>query len=102
DYIKQEVDEGKYCGMVMLDLHKAFDTVNHPILIDKLKAIGFDKLSVSWMQSYLEGREQMVETTSFLSEAQFSAESPETLDPLFKFHETIAKATFTSIPSLLD
>ncbi|KAJ4943420.1 hypothetical protein JOQ06_005921, partial [Pogonophryne albipinna] len=30
-------------------------------------------------------------TTSFLSEAQFSAESPETLDPLFKFHETIAK-----------
>ncbi|KAF1386010.1 hypothetical protein PFLUV_G00113710 [Perca fluviatilis] len=31
------------------------------------------------------------QVTSFLSEAQFSAESPETLDPLFKFHETIAK-----------
>ena len=29
--------------------------------------------------------------SSFLSEALFSAESPETLDPLFKFHETIAK-----------
>ena len=67
DHIKQEVDEGKYCGMVMLDLQKAFDTVNHPILIDKLKAIGFDKLSVSWMQSYLEGREQMVEVNGTLS-----------------------------------
>ncbi|TKS74161.1 hypothetical protein D9C73_008242 [Collichthys lucidus] len=31
--------------------------------------------------------------TSFLSEAQFSTELPKTLDPLFKFHETIAKAT---------
>lgn len=31
------------------------------------------------------------QATSFLSEAQFSPESPETLDPLFKFHETIAK-----------
>ncbi|TKS74162.1 Inactive N-acetylated-alpha-linked acidic dipeptidase-like protein 2 [Collichthys lucidus] len=31
------------------------------------------------------------EATSFLSEAQFSTELPKTLDPLFKFHETIAK-----------
>lgn len=31
------------------------------------------------------------QTTGFLSEAQFSVEAPETLDPLFKFHETIAK-----------
>ncbi|KAI4829076.1 hypothetical protein KUCAC02_023139 [Chaenocephalus aceratus] len=68
DHIKQEVDEGKYSGMVMLDLQKAFDTVNHPILIDKLKAIGFDKLSVSWMQSYLEGREQMVEVNDYQRE----------------------------------
>ncbi|KAK1898792.1 putative RNA-directed DNA polymerase from transposon X-element [Dissostichus eleginoides] len=67
DHIKQEVDAGKYCGMVMLDLQKAFDTVNHSILIDKLKAIGFDSLSVSWMQSYLEGREQMVEVNGTLS-----------------------------------
>ncbi|KAJ4933624.1 hypothetical protein JOQ06_030448, partial [Pogonophryne albipinna] len=67
DHIKQEVDAGKYNGMVMLDLQKAFDTVNHSILIDKLKAIGFDSLSVSWMQSYLEGREQMVEVNSTLS-----------------------------------
>ncbi|XP_067454051.1 inactive N-acetylated-alpha-linked acidic dipeptidase-like protein 2 isoform X1 [Thunnus thynnus] len=42
------------------------------------------------------------ETTSFLSEAQFSAESPETLDPLFKFHETIAKMTAEAILRLVN
>ena len=67
DRIKHEVDLGRYCGMVMLDLQKAFDTVNHPILIDKLKAIGFDSTAASWMRSYLEGREQMVEVNGTLS-----------------------------------
>ena len=67
DRIKHEVDLGRYCGMVMLDLQKAFDTVNHPILIDKLKAIGFDSTAASWMQSYLEGREQVVEVNGTLS-----------------------------------
>ena len=67
DHIKQEVDASKYCGMVMLDLQKAFDTVNHSILLDKLKAIGFDKTATSWMQSYLEGRKQVVEVNGTLS-----------------------------------
>uniref|UniRef100_A0A668RXR1 N-acetylated alpha-linked acidic dipeptidase like 2 n=1 Tax=Oreochromis aureus TaxID=47969 RepID=A0A668RXR1_OREAU len=42
------------------------------------------------------------ETTSFLSEAQFSSESPENLDPLFKFHETIAKLTAEAILRLVN
>ena len=67
DRIKREVDSGKYCGMVMLDLQKAFDTVNHSILIDKLEAIGLDNNAVSWMHSYLVGREQMVEVNGTLS-----------------------------------
>lgn len=42
------------------------------------------------------------EATSFLSEAQFSPELPETLDPLFKFHETIAKMTAEAIVRLVN
>ena len=67
DYIRREVDVGKYCGMVMLDLQKAFDTVNHHILLNKLRAIGFDSSSVNWVRSYLEGREQVVEVNGTLS-----------------------------------
>ena len=33
DYIKGEIDQGKFCGMVMLDLQKAFDTVRHDMLL---------------------------------------------------------------------
>ncbi|TMS20765.1 Inactive N-acetylated-alpha-linked acidic dipeptidase-like protein 2, partial [Larimichthys crocea] len=40
--------------------------------------------------------------TSFLSEAQFSTELPKTLDPLFKFHETIAKMTAEAILRLVN
>ena len=67
DYIKREIHDGKYCGMVMLDLQKAFDTVDHSILIEKLKAIGLDSTAVKWMHSYLVGREQMVEVNGTLS-----------------------------------
>ena len=42
------MDKGYYTGMVMIDLQKAFDTVDHDILLNKLKAIGLDDLSTSW------------------------------------------------------
>ncbi|XP_029988604.1 inactive N-acetylated-alpha-linked acidic dipeptidase-like protein 2 [Sphaeramia orbicularis] len=42
------------------------------------------------------------EATSFLSEAQFSDNSPKTLDPLLKFHETIAKMTAEAILRLVN
>jgi hypothetical protein len=49
---------GNYTGMVLIDLQKAFDTVDHVILCEKLRAMGV--ASVEWFQSYLGGREQIV------------------------------------------
>ena len=46
--------------MVLLDLQKAFDTVNHSILLMKLKAIGLSESSVRWFSSYLSDRSQLV------------------------------------------
>ena len=37
---KKNQDKGQYTGMVILDLQKAFNTVNHKILISKLRAMG--------------------------------------------------------------
>ena len=61
DYIRKEMDRGSLTGMVMLDLQKAFDTVDHSILLSKLTAIGLDPTSVSWLESYLSDRSQSVD-----------------------------------------
>jgi hypothetical protein len=55
------MDEGFYTGLVLIDLQKAFDTVDHVILLDKLTAIGADEDAVGWFRSYLSQRRQFVE-----------------------------------------
>ena len=43
-------------GMILIDLQKAFDTINHEILLGKLHAIGFSEKTVAWFKSYLSDR----------------------------------------------
>ena len=58
DDIKGNNDRGLYTGMIMLDLQKAFDTVDHSILCKKLEGMGV--ISIEWFKSYLSGRQQVV------------------------------------------
>ena len=58
DYLHKSISEGEYVGMVLLDLQKAFDTVDHNILCDKLKLMGIG--CVDWFKSYLTNRKQIV------------------------------------------
>ena len=70
DYIKQECDNGNYTGMVLLDLQKAFGTVDHAILLKKLSSVGVDELSICWFRSYLTGRVQVTDVDGTMSVAK--------------------------------
>lgn len=66
DQIKLDMSKGLYVGMVLIDLQKAFDTVDHEILCKKFKSMGIN--STEWFQSYLGGRNQVVEANYTLSD----------------------------------
>ena len=66
DGIRIDISQGKYAGMVLMDLQKAFDTVDHDILLEKLDSMGFD--NHKWFESYLKGRKQMVVANDVSSE----------------------------------
>ncbi len=68
DFIRRQIDEGKMCGMVLLDLQKAFDTVNHSIHLDKLSVMGFSSKAIAWFNYYLTGRVRRVKIDGALSE----------------------------------
>ena len=69
DYIKKKISLGFYTGMVLLDLQKAFDTVDHEILCNKLISIGMDFDTVNWFKSYLMNRTQIVEINNTWSDS---------------------------------
>lgn len=50
----------------MLDLQKAFDTVNHEILCKKLKGIGIR--NIDWFKSYLSNRKQYAQLENVVSD----------------------------------
>ena len=58
------IDAGSPCGVLFLDLKKAFDTVNHTILLNKLKNAGLKSSAVRWIESYLGGRLQVTKVGS--------------------------------------
>ena len=56
--IKQGCNSGKFVCGVFLDFQKAFDTVNHDILLKKLEHYGIRNKSNKWLRSFLDGRKQ--------------------------------------------
>ena len=58
--ISTSLDQGDYAVSIFLDLSKAFDTVNHSILLSKLSFYGIQKPHIDWFKSYLNKRKQRV------------------------------------------
>lgn len=62
---------GYQTDIIFTDFAKAFDRVNHRVLIAKLKSIGFDSSLLDWISSYLQDRIQYVKIGGSLSEPIF-------------------------------
>ena len=58
DSIKDNVNKGRLVGEIFVDLSKAFDTVSHAMLLDKLPLYGVEGKELEWFKGYLFFRKQ--------------------------------------------
>uniref|UniRef100_A0A8C5LN83 Reverse transcriptase domain-containing protein n=1 Tax=Leptobrachium leishanense TaxID=445787 RepID=A0A8C5LN83_9ANUR len=58
--IQAGIEQGNLTGAIFLDFAKAFDTVDHGILLKKLKDSGIGDRTLNWFQSYVSDRSQYV------------------------------------------
>ena len=53
-------DKGMMIGIILIDLQKAFDTIDHDILLQKLYAVSFSKHIVNWFKPSLSNKSFLV------------------------------------------
>ena len=66
--ISSALDNKKHCAALFIDLSKAFDTVDHSLLLHRLTSIGLDDNALSWFHDYLTSRRQCVRVGHVRSE----------------------------------
>ena len=64
---KRALDKGEYVSALFMDFSKASNTINHDLLIAKLKAYGFSKEALKLMKRYLKNRKQKVQINNKFS-----------------------------------
>ena len=63
DQINESFENDNYTLGVFIDLFKAFETVNHSILLKKLEMYGVNTTNLTWFAIYLNGRKQYIKIT---------------------------------------
>ena len=67
DELLFNLDKNQVSGMVLVDYCKAFDMVDHELLLDKLKIYGVENNAITWFKSYLVNRHQYVSISGKMS-----------------------------------
>ena len=67
------MDNKKLTDLVLLDLSKAFDSVDHSILLMKLSNIGVSDEALNWFESYITDKKQFVRIGSSVSEVFYQS-----------------------------
>ena len=67
NHVHEQLDNKNYVSIVSLDLSKAFDTINHDLLLTKLKNLNLNQNSVEFLKSYLQNRKQFTKFSNFTS-----------------------------------
>ena len=65
----ENIDNGLLNSVVFIDLTKAFDTIDHEIILRKMAHLGVDQAAIKWFSSYLSGRTQRCNVSDKLSSA---------------------------------
>ena len=73
------MDQGYLNGVIFLDLKKAFDCVDHEILLKKLTLYRYNELSLEWFRSYLTNCTQMCKIAQTVSSPAVLVQFPKVL-----------------------
>jgi hypothetical protein len=86
DDVRKAIDDRKITLLVLLDMSKAFDCVEHSLLISKLRALGFSESVLNWFINYLSDRFQRVvfsgSKKSYWGKIKFGVPQGSVLGPL--------------------
>lgn len=85
-FLHKSLDDKMFCAALFVDITKAFDMVDHEILLKKLYNIGFRGTIFKWLSSYLKDRSQRVKIGDSLSESikiKFGVPQGSVLGPIF-------------------
>ena len=87
--IRIALDNGSYACGICIDLQKAFDTVNHCILTNKLNHYGIRGIANNWFKSYLNNRTEYVSiqgSNSDIEQVKHGVPQGSVLEPFFFYY----------------
>ena len=70
NYLYEMIDNKRWTAVASLDLSKAFDSISHTLLLNKLLNLGLSRSSTEWISSYLNSRTQVTKFKNFTSEKE--------------------------------